>query len=432
MTGDGFDLAALLENEVFVGMVGMSVALSLLYTLRSLPGKLLAAGKFLFTTHVTVTNDSSVFPWLCEWFAQSDHMQRSRRLRLVEKPMTERRGPGGLDNDQATWALIASKGKHVFWRGGMPFVYEHEIDTNASKGKDLTESVSITTLGRNRAPILRIIDEARALMVDQNDRIPVFVWKGWWHKIDNKKIRDLATVVADREVKSALVDDLEWFYRHRDWYERRGIPYRRGYLLSGPPGTGKTSLITALAGVFERPLFIVNLAAVRGDDDLLDAFWSVPPRGILVMEDIDAAQRDRTAPAQRSRGDASDGAAESEEEEKGISLSGLLNVLDGIVAPDGRVVMMTTNHPDRLDPALIRPGRTDKHIELRAFDGELAQAMFRLFYQTEPPPVAGSIGLTGAEMQQLFMENPDPALAAQALRRAGARSLNGSEHGIAP
>ena len=148
------------------------------------------------------------------------------------------------------------------------------------------------------------------------------------------------------------------------------------------------------------------------------------------MEDIDAAQHDRMTAVREKAAGAPSSAAGEREEDKGISLSGLLNVLDGIIAPDVRVVTMTTNHPERLDPALIRPGRTDKHIELRAFDGELAQAMFHLFYETDPPPVAGAIGMTGAELQQLFMENPDPARAARALQRAGEQKRNGAGNGV--
>lgn len=122
-----------------------------------------------------------------------------------------------------------------------------------------------------------------------------------------------------------------------------GIPYRRGYLLHGPPGTGKSSFIQALAGQLDYNICIVNLAENIMTDDRFNYLLSVlPERSFLLLEDIDSAFRNRENSSHSN-----------------LTFSGLLNALDGVGSAEERIVFMTTNHYDKLDPALIRPGRVD-------------------------------------------------------------------------
>ena len=127
----------------------------------------------------------------------------------------------------------------------------------------------------------------------------------------------------------------------------RGIPYRRGYLLHGPPGGGKTSFITALAGELGYDICVLNLGeAGLTDDRLAHGLSNLPPRSIALLEDIDAAFTQREA-------------SDHSQSRSYVTFSGLLNALDGVSAGEERVTFMTTNHLTRLDPALVRPGRAD-------------------------------------------------------------------------
>ena len=200
------------------------------------------------------------------------------------------------------------------------------------------------------------------------------------------------------------------------WYLTNisGIPFRRGYLLYGAPGSGKTSIIHSLAGELGLDIYIVSLSKMGLDDSSLNALiTSLPEQCIAIMEDIDAAfthglTRDATGteledPRHRGRQEhgrpsSEDGSDDyqgrdrdrhqSEAKDARITLSGLLNALDGISAQEGRILFATTNRYQSLDPALIRPGRMDIHVEFRLASQYQARELYKCFYFPDAPDEA--------------------------------------------
>lgn len=394
---ESLSLNSLLANEILVGMVGMSLALSVLYTFRQVPTLLFRWFTFIFTSHVTITNSGPSYWWIQRWFFTTGYMKRNRRLKIA----------GNLGDED--WLFVPGEGNHLFWRGFRPFIYRHMIDKNSSRGVELTESVVIMTLGRNRKPLTDIIDEASAMSVSSPNMTSVFTWNKhhYWHQLKDKQNRSMETVFLNSDTKFSVTRDLSQFYSRRDWYSERGIPYRRAYLFSGSPGTGKTSFILALAGELQCPVYFINLSTIESDDVLIGAFVTAPAKSILVIEDIDAmlinGHRDSKKISQnKSR--------------KGVTLSGFLNVLDGILSPDGRVVFMTTNYPERLDKALLRAGRTDVHVRFEALDRESVYTMFKAFYGVYPKSLPEDFREVGSELQKVFMEYDRPELAEEALK----------------
>ncbi|GBF66697.1 mitochondrial chaperone [Trichophyton mentagrophytes] len=158
-----------------------------------------------------------------------------------------------------------------------------------------------------------------------------------WRHISSRKARPIESVVLDKDVKDMVLDDIKKFLNSEEWYSEVGIPYRRGILLEGPPGTGKTSLSCALAGHFGLNMYCVMLGDPGlTNDDLFDLLNCLPKRCIVVLEDIDCAQLGR-------RDIEGLGSYSSE---KKISLLGLLNAIDGPVSSEGRVTIMTTNYAE--------------------------------------------------------------------------------------
>ncbi|KAH7570471.1 hypothetical protein JRO89_XS05G0111200 [Xanthoceras sorbifolium] len=164
------------------------------------------------------------------------------------------------------------------------------------------------------------------------------------------------TIAMDPSLKQALIDDLDRFVKRRSFYRKVGKAWKRGYLLYGPPGTGKSSLIAAMANYLKFNIYDLELANIFNNSELRRLLVSTANRSILVIEDIDCSLELQNR--QHARYDLN--------ERSQVTLSGLLNFIDGLWSScgDERIIMFTTNHKDRLDPALLRPGRMDMHIHM--------------------------------------------------------------------
>jgi mitochondrial chaperone BCS1 len=161
------------------------------------------------------------------------------------------------------------------------------------------------------------------------------------------------------------MQDIEIFRKSKRRYADLGVPYHRGYLLYGPPGTGKTSLVSALAAHFGLSIYSINLADFS-DRSLMNAVNQVSPNSILLFEDIDCMKSSKARVSPPSMNDGAQPRNEKENvgDKNGVTLSGLLNVLDGFYAPTNVLFLMTTNKIETLDEALLRPGRIDYKLYL--------------------------------------------------------------------
>ena len=159
------------------------------------------------------------------------------------------------------------------------------------------------------------------------------------------------------------------FLNSAKWYTDRGIPYRRGYLLYGPPGSGKSSFIQALAGELDYNICVINLSE-RGltDDRLNHLLTNAPNRSLVLLEDVDAAFSNRRQADETGFAGAN------------VTFSGLLNALDGVASAEERIMFLTTNHVERLDNALIRPGRVDLEMLIGLATEWQVEKMFERFY----------------------------------------------------
>ncbi|KRW98961.1 P-loop containing nucleoside triphosphate hydrolase [Pseudocohnilembus persalinus] len=189
-----------------------------------------------------------------------------------------------------------------------------------------------------------------------------------WQKIFVKTPRTLESVILPKQTTEFLIQDVKKFYSREKWYYSKGVPFRRGYLLYGPPGAGKTSFVYALAGLLKMNICVVSLNSKRMSDQILqNLLQCTPPKSIILMEDVDTLYDQRTQ-SNRSQ----------------VTFSGFLNCIDGILAQEGHVLFMTTNHREKLDSALIRPGRADVHVKLDHADKYQIQKLFcNIFSENE-------------------------------------------------
>ena len=234
------------------------------------------------------------------------------------------------------------------------------------------EKISITCAGRSPRVLKDFLCECRHEYLEKlKHKTTIFENRGeHWRKVATKDIRPLSTVIFGEKQKQQLIADVKSFSdpETRKWFAKRTIPYRKGYLLHGPPGTGKSSFSMSVAGELDVDMYVVSIPGVN-DQTLRDLFADLPNQCVVLLEDVDAVGLDRSPEPSGSDG-------VSSEPRTPITLSGLLNVLDGVASQEGRVLIMTTNHVEKLDEALIRPGRVDKKAEFQYADAEMTRQLF--------------------------------------------------------
>ncbi|CAM8886233.1 unnamed protein product [Rhodiola kirilowii] len=178
--------------------------------------------------------------------------------------------------------------------------------------------------------------------------------RGEWGSVRLEHPVTFDKLAMDPEQKKMIIDDLDRFVSRKEYYQRIGKVWKRGYLLYGPPGTGKSSLIAAMANYLKFDIYDLELSSIHSDSYLRSILMSTTNRSILIIEDIDCNV------------EAQDRALEVDQSDSKLTLSGLLNFIDGLWSScgDERIIVFTTNHKEKLDPALLRPGRMDVHIHM--------------------------------------------------------------------
>jgi chaperone BCS1 len=281
------------------------------------------------------------------------------------------------------------------------------------------EPLVVMCIGRSVEPIKRFLNTCREFADKQREayitvRISKRTYDESWDTTILRPLRPLETVHFDEKIKSALVADIENYLdvNTRRFYNGRGIPYRRGFLLYGPPGTGKTSLSLALAGRFGLELYLLHMPSVRDDSVLEKLFTALPPRCLVLLEDIDAVGIKRRPvrdydSSDSDEDDRSDSDDDNDRPRSSCTLSGLLNVLDGVASQEGRIVLMTSNFAEKLDKALVRPGRVDRMIYLGNISQRSCELMFLRMYGPDAngsAPADRAVQLPEDDLKRLALE----------------------------
>jgi chaperone BCS1 len=390
------------QNQFASGGLLLMVIGSVGAFLRGMPARLWSWLVQQTTMMITVSDDDDSFVWVKEWFLEQKFLKRIRRVDLD----TSLRG--------AEMALIPAPGRHFFWRGKVPFwVWFYRSEDTKGRGQRRIESLTFRTIGRDQMVLKRFVDEIVACHHDKRQVASyLYVYDAGWRYVEAYSPRLLDSVILKPGEKEHLMQDLDRFRGSRARYRRLGVPYHRGYLLYGPPGTGKSSLVSALAAKFSMSIYVVNLTEFN-DRTLKTAMNDVPENSLILFEDIDcmkAGNRRDDLSESRERQHSATGTEKNDVADRfGVTLSGLLNVLDGVHAPENVVYVMTTNKVEALDPALLRPGR----IDYRLFMGEASESqrieLYRRFFPEATDADAREFAQahraeTMAEFQGLLLE----------------------------
>lgn len=430
-------------------------------------------GVFMSSVHIDEHDDlfEMVMGWLAEH--QGPTSRRSVRAKTQRGSVETEGAPSDALNenglfDYTRWAARTPPrfepyyGRNMFWHRGRLFFFRRapkpstqrvNVSFNSSADDDILQ---LDCIGRSTEPIRELLRSIKIWSLNRlrntttirhptpKDRSR---FGGAWSKTFSRPSRPMETVILDVQQKGMIIKDMNEYLHPASpkWYATRGIPYRRGYLFHGPPGTGKTSLSFALAGIFGLDIYAISLQEpTLTEGDLMQLFNGLPARCIVLLEDVDAAGllRDSQSDEKSSKGGKDDSkkagegkegdATNAKQGEKaggkgkeddasskdeqitvkdlvrelrkpvgktgpqagghpnrapgtGISLSGLLNAIDGVATHEGRVLIMTTNHPEKLDAALVRPGRVDRRVAFTLAKREQIRELFVRMYAAGEP-----------------------------------------------
>jgi chaperone BCS1 len=357
----------LTQNPFVSGGLVLMVVGGLLATLRTVPGKLWRWGQRTLFYQIRVEDTAASYYWMDEWITEQIKGKQARHVRLVDR---SGRASDDLPSDEETQATtVPDEGEYVFRFQGKLIWLTKSRERQERGSKPFTRSMTFRIFRARREVMEALITEAWTAHQKQTQNKVIVMQSGrdhWFQQVVKDR-RPMDSLVYNRDLGHEILEDIRSFLARREWYQQHSVPYRRGYLLYGPPGNGKSSLIFSICSELNYRVCVMNLTRGGLDDQgLLDSMASLPPRSVVCLEDIDAIVQKREVKRKDTLST--------------LTFTGVLNALDGLATPDGRILFMTTNHREKLDSALIRPGRVDQQYEIGNANTEQARAYFLRFF----------------------------------------------------
>ncbi|GAB5359569.1 hypothetical protein AAMO2058_000554700 [Amorphochlora amoebiformis] len=370
------------KNPIMESMVATGIISYLVYSVQDFFKRMFSEIKSMFYCSITVQNTDENYAAIVDYVSRfcardkSSLVATTKKEKWTIKKWRNRRN--GIREKKApeldlrpTRNLVTS----FHYKGHRIFFYRRKgqtITTGWERRPLTMESITLTCFGRDNGILKQLLQEAMVAKLESSSgEISIFVlssgWLGGWELALQKNPRTKKTVVLDANIADELLHDARTFLKSQKWYSDRGIPYRRGYLLYGPPGCGKTSFTQVIAGELKQDMCMLSLSDKNLDDSRLAAnLREAPLNSIILLEDVDAVFVERTSVQKDNNGR--------------VTFSGLLNAIDGVASQEGRMLFMTTNHIEKLDPALVRPGRCDVRVELKKASSMQMREIFLRFF----------------------------------------------------
>jgi len=341
------------DSPIFQGGLALMITGWIGYTLRSIPSRIFQLTRGACTRVIEVREHHPLYDaWL--------GLVTESAMRPGGPRTLEVRAIANEEYDQRAANSIFAAGHDRFWARIENRLCRVIIMREDAAGRhDLMRKnmIRVEIIGGSRGDMLRMMREAKRRANVFEDRQVVDLCDKYGSRSTmNLPRRCPTTLCLPDGFFESIEERVTRFLSSRDEYERVGVPWRYGIMLHGKPGTGKTTIAHTLASRIGHRLAVIPLADLRSDEELVSSFDAVRDQSIVLIEDVDCAFKQR-----------------ENAEAEGISFSGFLNCIDGVLAPhNGRILIMSTNHIDKLDPALIRPGRIDARIEVPLLDRNAA------------------------------------------------------------
>lgn len=378
-------------NPIIASAAGLWGLSAITFFLRDIPSKIWGFIVRQTTTTLDLNSQDAIFHDFLTWLSTHKLHRFVRTVNISNR---------GYSTDYGR----ASKGLSGINIGyGRTYFFHNKRFFSVYRGKEAAsntdntkEVLSLTVLGRTHTVFKSLFDAVKTdSKEDLADFTRIYRYNDVWESATTNFKRDPSTVILNKEVGDKLYSSIDSFLSSQQWYRKNGIPYKLGILLTGPPGTGKTSLIKAVCAKYNRNLYTLNIGSMT-DDKLIDAISTAGPASVIAIEDIDAFG------IKVSREDANE-----YNKAVSITMSGLLNGIDGASTPENIILIATTNHIEKLDPALIRDGRFDIKLHIDNLNEAAVTQYLSNKYEDFKLPEGFKFNklLPAATIQRLVFEN---------------------------
>ncbi len=412
-----------LVPESFVsGGVLLIIFGAVLASLRRFPGQIWRFVERHMLVSLDVYDNDEAFHWIKIWLGEKlkDSKSKSTFTKRIDSN-GDCPSPGGYDGDESDYKkindfvgrdrrpqanFIPSPNLYFFkFKKTLCWVNydrkEMEGNTTLQKAR---ESFTVRCLSRKIDVLKEMVNEARDFACPNDKRIEIRTGTNhYWELMGRVDSRPTESVILPDGIMNSIIEDVRVFQNSKNWYAKLGIPYRRGILLYGEPGSGKSSLVLAVASEFGMNVNVLFLSDPNMTDAKLQELINKTDNNTIVLiEDIDSIFKKR----KKATG-----------AKLPLTFSGLLNAIDGLASQGGRILFMTTNKINEIDPALIRPGRADRRICISNADSKQAKTLFERFFPGVSGDKFGSlipegeISMASIQGHLLsYRENPEEAI----------------------
>lgn len=335
-------------NDFFQGGLALMFMGAVIAAIRYAPQLIWHLIQRYWAVSVT-TRDQELVRWISKWMAETEY---GRNCQWLDAATSK-----GADGPDAF--LRPGFGLHSFKEQGQRYWLLHALEDQGIAGK--ISVLTLKVLGRDSAPLRQVIRLAvETAKTEQIGKNVIYINDRWgsWERIRLFPNRYKSSLFLDSGVTEDILTDAKDFLSSEEQYRVRGLPYRRGYLFSGPPGNGKSTIIQVIATELSLPIYLLSLSDPEMTDySLARALGQMPEKCLLVIEDFEKVNLNKTC----------------------MTVVGLLNAVDGPLASEGRLLIVTANEADAIQEHFLRPGRIDRRWSIDMPSAEAVEICYDLF-----------------------------------------------------
>lgn len=361
----------LMTNDIFSGALFAGGILGLLASSR---GYVRSVLDFLISRNIvefTITSSDENFIYFLLWLSKQDFSKAIKKYHITSEKNKNSYDEDYDDNDKTKFIIGPDNSRYLFNYNNKYILLSSSIEKPTQGGGSMTQihkSVTMTYLGQNKNTLLKILEDVVKIKTSYLTDYPrVYspnMWCDDWASRDRLKEKNMDFVFLPSSKKQKIIDHVSNFLDSKKIYQDFNIPYKTGILFYGVPGSGKTTLIRAIASKYKLNLYFLPFSEkVLESKNLMGLFDDIEPRSLVVLEDVDVLFDNK----------------DSRKTKNTLNFSTLLNVIDGPTFSEEIILIMTTNHIKKLDAALIRSGRIDLKVCFDYANNEQKRNMFLHF-----------------------------------------------------